>query len=114
MLKVFTSTIHVLCLVGITHLWFVDRRVTRMAIIIIGTWLGGCVVLSFAGKLMHDADLSFMARTMLDYMLQPLGLAFLIPSLMLYKKQLPVVATVTGSGVTKKKPLAGNEVEVTD
>lgn len=115
MLKAFTSVFHVLLIFGIVHLWFLDRRVTRMAIIMVGVWLGACFGISILGKLLHDGDLTFMAHTMSDYMLQPLGLAIVVPSLMLYRKQLPALAPVDDARPKQQRPpLAENEVEVTD
>ncbi len=111
--KLVTSTIHLLCMVGLAHLWFLDQRITRMAVLIIIGWFGAGILLNFAGRLTHNVSILEDARTFIDYLLQPLGIVFVIPVLILYRRQLPAKSLIVKAH-RPPKALSEDEVIVTD
>lgn len=112
-LKIIASVLHLLCIFVAVHFTFFDRRLLRMAMIVVFSWLGVGLVLNGVARVLHDAEMLFSARTLAEWMLTPFGLVFTLPALMLYKQQLPKVqkSDKPGGGA---KPLQENEVEVTD
>jgi hypothetical protein len=113
MVKLVTSLIHLLCIVGIIHLWFLDGRITRMAIYIILGWFAAGIALNLVGRAMHSASVLLDARTLIDYLLQPFGIVFILPVLILYRKQLPPKSLVVKHN-RASRPLSDDEVMVTD
>lgn len=89
LIKIIASVVHLVCMIGIIQLWFTDWRITKRGMFIIIGWFAAGIILNLIGKTSGDADVLLSARTLIDYLLQPFGIAFLVPVLILYRKQLP-------------------------
>jgi len=111
MIKLLTSLVHLLAMVGMVHYWFLDKRVTKTASLIILGWFGFGLFLNIVGRVIHDESVLLNARTLTDYLLQPFGIAFIIPAMILYKRQIPKQDLTPKKPV---KPLENDEIEVDD
>jgi hypothetical protein len=111
MIKLLLSIVHLLAMVGMVHFWFLDKRVTKTAAWMILGWFGFGLILNFLGRVLHDESILYNARTLTDYLLQPFGIAFIIPAMILYKRQIPKQEIAAQKQV---KPLESDEIEVDD